>query len=84
MEGGHLEHPGRWYYAPLGTGCWKTKFNMDLLVIVPVHLALAFSISGPWRCCEAMGKKAEIWVNLESQKLPPRAPLRSGRVTFSK
>jgi len=28
---GQLEHPGRWFYAPLGTACWETYHDAGAL-----------------------------------------------------
>jgi len=39
VEGGQLEHPGGWYYAPLGTGCWQKEHDISALSAVLMPLA---------------------------------------------
>ena len=65
MEGGQLQLPGRWYYAPLGTGCWQTKLDINALSVASMPLARAWSFSGHWRCCGSTDKQADTKSPLE-------------------
>ena len=66
VEGGQLEHPGRWYYALLGTGCWQTEHDINALSAVLMPLARTWPFSGHWRCCG--------YRQLGNHKIPHKEP----------